>query len=84
MYRAIKLAGVLSAVLLLAVVAVGVEAQGGAPLNGFIWDGSCFLPEVAASVLPAASRWIPNGAPLNGFIWDGSCFLPEVAAFTLP
>jgi hypothetical protein len=79
-----RLTLVLGALLLFVIPALGIDAQGGAALNGYIWDGTCFLPEVAGSVLPCTDGGIPNGVPLNGYIWDGACFLPEVAAFALP
>jgi len=78
---------ILSAVWLFFVLAIGVSAQGGA-LNGYIWDGNSFLPEVAAGLAPAAlpATGAPgqNSAPLNGYVWDGSAFLPEVAAWLAP
>ncbi len=84
---AMRSLGMLAAVWLLVTPAMGVAAQGGA-MNGYIWDGSAFLPEVAAltmpEALPLAGSGTPNGAPFGGYIWDGSAFLPEVAATLLP
>jgi len=87
MHFAMRSVGILSAVLLFSVVVIGVSAQGGA-LNGYIWDGNSFLPEVAAGLapveLPASGAPGQNSAPLNGYMWDGSAFLPEVAASLFP
>jgi hypothetical protein len=84
---AMRSMGILSAVWLFSVLVIGVSAQGGA-LNGYIWDGSSFLPEVAAALapaeLPASGAPGQNWAALNGYVWDGSAFLPEVAASLAP
>jgi ribosomal protein S11 len=80
--------GVLVATLLLAVPVMGISAQDGASVNGFLWNGLTYVPDIAAPALPEGlpptGISVQRGASVNGFVWDGRTFVPDVTAIVLP